>query len=113
MSRAFEIPFSGKIPEEMYIFCLSIMADTLDAENIPDVHRTVELKTNLLDILRARMLEYNTSIADDEGLLHTELTSRRRMAVEVRVGEKRILQKAIDRVDAWVTAPPAKRARTR
>jgi hypothetical protein len=89
------------------------MTDTLDTENIPDVHRTAELKRNLLDILSTRMLEYNTSIPDDEGLLQTQLTSRKRMAVEVRVGEKRILHKAIDRVNAWVTAPPAKRARTR
>lgn len=93
------------------MFCLSIMADTLDVNTIPEVHRTAELKRDLLDILSTRLSEYDTSIKQDEGLVQTELSPRKAMAVEVRLGEKRILQKAIDRVDAWVTAPPAKRAK--
>jgi hypothetical protein len=87
------------------------MADTLDVNTIPDVRRTAELKRNLLDTLSTRLSEYGTSIKEDEGLLQTELSPRKALAVEVRLGEKRILQKAIDRVDAWVTAPPAKRTK--
>jgi N-lysine methyltransferase SETD6 len=111
-SRAFEIPFSGKIPEEMYVFCLSMMADTLDASTIPEIHRTAELKAAIIKILNKRMAMYDTSTEEDEELLQKELRLRERMAVEVRLGEKRILKKAIDRVDAWDIGPPSKRMKT-
>ncbi len=110
--RAFEIPLSGKIPEGMYVFCLVMMAGTLDATTIPEIHRTAELKGMVINILNKRISEYPTSIQDDEGMLQTDLSLRERMAVEVRLGEKRILKKAIDRVDAWIVGPPSKRIKT-
>jgi N-lysine methyltransferase SETD6 len=89
-----------------------MMANTLDATTIPEIHRTVELKTAIIDILNKRMTSYDTSTEEDEALLQRELSPRGRMAVEVRLGEKRILKKAIDRVDAWVVGPPSKRMKT-
>ena len=96
----------------MYVFCLAMMANTLDATTIPEIHRTAELKTAIISILNKRMVMYDTSTEDDEGLLRRELSLRGRMAVEVRLAEKRILKKAIDRVDAWVVGPPSKRMKT-
>ena len=112
-SRAYEIPYSGKIPEEMYIFILAMMADALDANSIPvEIHKTAELKRAVLDILTQRQTLYTTSLEEDERLLRAELGARERMAVEVRQGEKRILRRAFERVDAWVVSPPAKRIKT-
>ena len=74
--------------------------------------RTAELKGMVINILNKRTSEYTTSIEEDEGMLQTDLSLRERMAVEVRLGEKRILKKAIDRVDAWVVGPPSKRMKT-
>ena len=107
--RAYEILYSGKIPEEMYVFCLSIMADNLEEGTIPQYHKTAELKRALLDILSKRMGEYPTSVEEDVALLSTQLETRKRMAIEVRLGEKRILRKAIGTIEACIVEPPAKR----
>ena len=96
----------------MYVFCLAMMADTLNKTTIPEIHRTAELKAAIINILNKRMAMYDTSTEEDEGLLQKESSPRERMAVEVRLGEKRILRKAIDRVDAWVVGPPSKRMKT-
>lgn len=90
-----------------------MMADMLDASTIPKVQRTAELKKAVLNVLTKRQAQYDTSIEDDERRLQTDLSVRERMAVEVRLGEKRILQKATERVDAWVVSPPSKRLKTR
>lgn len=89
-----------------------MMANTLDATTIPEIHRTAELKRAIIDILNKRMVMYDTSTEDDEVLLRQELSPRKRMAVEVRLGEKRILKRAIDRVDTWIVGPPSKRMKT-
>ena len=96
----------------MYVFCLAMMADTLNTTTIPEIHKTAQLKTAIINILNKRMEMYDTSTEEDERLLRKELSLRERMAVEVRLGEKKILKKAIDRVDAWVVGPPSKRMKT-
>jgi len=111
--RAFEIPYSGKVPEEMYLFCVAMMAEELDTTTIPEVEKTEQLRMAVLDVLGARLAKYETSIEDDEGLLlRTDLPLRKRMAIEVRLGEKRIIRKAVDRVEAWDVPPPPKRVKT-
>ena len=109
-SRAFEIPVSGKIPHEMYVFCLAMMADALNAGTIPENEKTEELKRVVVDVLSKRIGQYSTSIEEDEKILEDKVVNmRRRMAVEVRLGEKKILKKAKERVEAWIIPPPAKR----
>lgn len=93
----------------MYIFCLAMMAESLDGNTIPQMAKTEELKDTVLSILRKKTEEYSTTIEEDEKLLQTDLSLRVKMAIEVRLGEKGILRKAISRVDAWVTLPQSKR----
>ncbi|USP82239.1 hypothetical protein yc1106_09513 [Curvularia clavata] len=51
--------------------------------------------------LKARLAQYPTSIEHDEELLNREdLAKRHRMAVEVRLGEKRLLQEALALIHA-------------
>jgi N-lysine methyltransferase SETD6 len=96
----------------MSVFCLAMMAMTLDAESIPQTKKTAELKKAVTDILGVRMAKYETSIEEDDELLKTDLPVRKRVAIEVRLGEKRIIKKALDRLDAWDVPPPAKRVKT-
>jgi SET domain-containing protein 6 len=77
-----------------------MMANTFDANSIPEAKRTAELKQAVLDVLSKRIAEYETTIEDDERLLDSTLDVRRRMAIEVRIGEQRILKKARERVGA-------------
>jgi SET domain-containing protein 6 len=84
----------------MLVFCLSMMANTFDANSIPEAKGTAELKQAVLDVLSKRIAEYETTIEDDERLLDSTVDVRRRMAIEVRIGEKRILKKARERVGA-------------
>lgn len=47
-------------------------------------------------VLRARLAQYPHSIEQDEQLLsRNDLTRRHRMAIQVRLGEKRLLQEAL------------------
>ena len=77
-----------------------MMANTFDANSILEAKRTAELKQAVLDVLSKRIAEYETTIEDDERLLDSTLDVRRRMAIEVRIGEKRILKKARERFAA-------------
>ena len=50
----------------------------------------------LTGTLKEKLNHYPTSVAEDEKLLQkTDLPKRHRMAVEVRLGEKRLLQEAL------------------
>jgi N-lysine methyltransferase SETD6 len=97
----------------MFVFCLTMMANTFNASTIPEVHKTAELKGAVLKVLDKRMKQYDASIEEDESKLLKELSARERMAVEVRLGEKRILRNAMERVDGWVVGPPSKRIKLR
>lgn len=51
--------------------------------------------------LKARLVQYPTSIEYDEALLsRDDLAKRQRMAVEVRLGEKKLLQEALALIHA-------------
>jgi Rubisco LSMT substrate-binding len=91
-----------------------MMQDTLSNEgDIAPLQKTEELQNKVFEIFARRMKEYGTSLEEDEGLLRQEggLGLRKRMALEVRVSEKRILMKARERIEGWVISPPTKRQR--
>jgi len=92
------------------------MSETLTPSNIPEMQKTEDLRKALLKVLARRMAEYETSLEEDERLLSEikrlsseDLGLRKRMAVEVRICEKRILEKARGRVEGWVIEPVGKR----
>jgi hypothetical protein len=88
-----------------------MMQTTLSTEeDIPQMQKTEELKAVVLQILSRRLNLYETTLEEDEMLLRQEgLSLRKWMGVEVRLCEKRILKKAMERVEAWVISPPSKR----
>ena len=67
----------------------------------------VETAKVMAEVLKARVKEYKTSIAEDKELLQKEsIQGRRRMAVEVRLGEKEVLQEAQAYASSLVLAAP-------
>lgn len=77
----------------------------VSASVIPDKRKREEIhKTVLPLIISARLAEYPTSLTQDtEMLANSETTGRRRMAVEVRAGEKKLLQEALELATARST----------
>ena len=66
----------------------------------PSPQLTLDTALVLKKIIIRRRDEYNTSIAEDAVLLQdTALQGRRRMAIEVRLGEKEILGSALEAVE--------------
>ncbi|KAI9847814.1 MAG: hypothetical protein M1837_001707 [Sclerophora amabilis] len=55
--------------------------------------------------LEHRLEQYETSIEEDEALLKEESTGRREMAIEVRLGEKRILREGLQELRATISTP--------
>lgn len=77
----------------------------VSASVIPDKRKREEIHRTVLPlILSARLAEYETSLSQDMDLLaHTETTGRRRMAIEVRAGEKKLLHEALELATARAT----------
>lgn len=84
--------------------------DTLNAaKKTGEISDKMQLNRNvalvLMKIIVWRLKSYSTSIAEDVVLLSdSELDGRRRMAIEVRLGEKEILAAALDSVRARIEA---------
>lgn len=67
---------------------------------IPDKRKRDEIhRTALVRTVEHIASQYSTGIVEDEVLLKSgNLTQRARMAVEVRLGEKRLLREALERM---------------
>ncbi|KAF9771541.1 hypothetical protein IL306_010804 [Fusarium sp. DS 682] len=82
------------LQEQLKTFLKSVKKAQPDA--IPDKRKRDEIHQAVLaKTLEALLARYPTSIAEDETLLKQGLNQRTRMAVVVRLGEKKLLQEAI------------------
>ena len=64
-----------------------------------DKRKRDEVSSNVVrKALTARLAQYPTTAEQDELILRQDISKRQRMAVEVRLGEKRLLQEALDLV---------------
>ena len=66
-------------------------------ELIPDKRKREEIYDAVIaKALAAKISQYPTTVEEDEALLQKEdLPKRRRMAIEIRLGEKHLLQEAV------------------
>ncbi|SGZ12166.1 BQ5605_C028g10485 [Microbotryum silenes-dioicae] len=90
-----------ELPEELISTIRTLLLDQADFEKVqrkdmPPKPRLDPISAKwAVAILDRRMEEYETSIEEDETLLaQTDLIPRRRMAITVRLGEKRVLREA-------------------
>lgn len=88
--------FPPELDEQLNAF-LKVMKNS-NPENFTEKRKRAELKRSvIIHALNAKLAQYPTSLHEDEQLLKEEgMSMRQRMAIEVRVGEKRLLQEAID-----------------
>lgn len=70
----------------------------VDPASLPDKRKRDEALSSIVsDALKERLTQYSTSVSEDESLIASpEVRGRLRMAVEVRLGEKKLLQEALD-----------------
>ncbi|KAJ4374346.1 Ribosomal lysine N-methyltransferase 4 [Neocucurbitaria cava] len=91
--------FQDVSPElEQQIKVLLKHLDKLKVHHTPNKRkRDMIHETLIAESLSAKLLQYPTRVEEDEELLQKDnLSKRHRMAIEVRLGEKNLLQEAID-----------------
>ena len=89
----------------LFIDALTMNMDTLkeeiQADQTPEDPRfTDHMGLALKEILLKRLKSYKTTVAEDVALIHSEhLSKRLNMAVQVRLGEKKLIAAAINGLD--------------
>lgn len=117
LDDAFDIGTDLEIPEEVLVFVGSFLltkeefAELKGKGKVPKARKSKEVGKMLEEVLEKRMGDYGSSIEDDEKILKNEsVQGRKRIAVEVRLGEKKILEGALAKVREWIRqAESAKR----
>jgi SET domain-containing protein 6 len=86
---------SPELDEQLTIFLKALKKS--NPEVIADKRKRIEsVKAAIVQALTAKLAQYPTSVQEDETLLNkSDLAKRNRMAIEVRLGEKLLLQEAI------------------
>lgn len=78
---------------------------SITADKPPKSQLNLAVASVLGKAIRRRQNDYATSIAEDNALLRfTKIQGRRRMAIEVRLGEKEILASSLDLIDKKVAS---------
>lgn len=97
-----------KFPDELVEVITDILSESLRSDSkkrkLDDDAKRVMLKREALSIMSKiateRLKQYSTSIEDDEAILsRLSEKPRLKMAIEVRLGEKKLLKEALDWVD--------------
>ncbi|KAH7368632.1 SET domain-containing protein RMS1 [Plectosphaerella cucumerina] len=86
---------SAELEEQMKAFLKAVKK--LGPDLIPDKRKRDEIAVAVVEkVLTVRLSQYPTTVQEDEALLATpDLPPRKRMAIQVRIGEKLLLQEAI------------------
>ena len=98
-------PDGPGIPDELVAFLYLLLVDAENFEAISNSQISLPSRSKLATefvgqilavLLKAREMEYVTTLEEDEKLAATgNLPGRTRMAIQVRLGEKRVLREAI------------------
>ncbi|KAI9826886.1 MAG: hypothetical protein M1832_005825 [Thelocarpon impressellum] len=105
--RASSIPFNLK--EVLSLFLMSderIKEWRVDGDELPEPIETPELASVLLKAVSKKLKEYPTTPDQDKALLRRHLPPRTRLAIEIRLGEKRVLEDAITEISFFPLGPP-------
>ncbi|KAF9257983.1 SET domain-containing protein [Marasmius fiardii PR-910] len=100
------IESEGDIPELMILLIRLLILPNDEWKNAKQKRKLPKAKANMESfeiasrVLENRLSQYPTSIKDDEGLLKEELSKNTRHAIMVRLGEKKILCTALEKVKA-------------
>ncbi|KAJ6264831.1 hypothetical protein Dda_0984 [Drechslerella dactyloides] len=115
LEDSYDIEADGAIPSEMLVVIQAFMADDMtfqsyvDQEKFPKAKKDSKTRDIVVEIVEKRREGYKTTSEEDVALLRSgeALSRRKRMAVEVRLGEKEILRKMENAVSGWADVEPA------
>ncbi|KAI0066033.1 SET domain-containing protein [Artomyces pyxidatus] len=102
----FVVESNGKTPSEMIAFTRLLLISDSDWEKLKLKTRLPKPKTDMdvlslaVDVFQTRLSDYSTTVEEDKAILSSttedgKLSINRRHAVSVRLGEKRVLHKAL------------------
>ncbi|KAG9292948.1 hypothetical protein G9A89_016310 [Geosiphon pyriformis] len=104
----FVLDTSGEIPPELIITAKVMILDKTELKALKRIGKmpkptiSSEIREPLIKLFQTRLLEYNSTIQEDEDILARKGTQRRFLnAVILRLSEKKILQRAIDKLQTW------------
>ncbi|EPS37656.1 hypothetical protein H072_8656 [Dactylellina haptotyla CBS 200.50] len=109
LEDSYDIEADGSIPSEILIVIQAFMADDqtfqsyVEQEKFPKAKKDPRTGNIILEVIAKRREMYTTTVEEDIALLRSgaELSKRKRMAVEVRAGEKEILRRMENTVRSW------------
>ncbi|KAF3935535.1 hypothetical protein ABW19_dt0201828 [Dactylella cylindrospora] len=109
LEDSYDIESAGTIPSEILIVIQAFSVDDatfqsyVSDEKFPKAKKDGRTRDILLEVIEKRRAMYDTTTEQDVALLRggEEFGRRRKMAVEVRLGEKEILRKMEDVVRGW------------
>ncbi|KAK6534745.1 hypothetical protein TWF281_006047 [Arthrobotrys megalospora] len=110
LEDSYDIEADGAIPSEILIVIQAFLVDDatfqsyVNEEKFPKAKKDARTRDVMIETIRKRGEAFTTSREEDIGILETSagaLGRRKRMAVEVRLGEKEILRKMEETVRLW------------
>lgn len=112
LDDAFDIGTDLRIPDDVLVVIGTLLHPREQWRTVRP-RKSEAVAGVLREVLETRLSAYESGVEEDEVLLLDQtVRGRRRMAVEVRLGEKKIIAGALAKVREWVRPESAKRTET-
>lgn len=110
LDDAFDIGTDLRIPDDMLVVIDTLLRPRDQWRTAAGPRKSEAVGRVLREVLETRLRAYKGSVKDDETiLLDHALRGRKRMAVEVRLGEKKIIAGSLAKMREWVRPESSKR----
>lgn len=112
LDDAFDIGTDLRIPDDVLVVIGTLLHPREQWREVKP-RKSEAVAGVLLEVLETRLGAYEGGVEEDEALLRDQtVRGRRRIAVEVRLGEKKIIVGALAKVREWTRPESAKRTET-
>ncbi|KAF3925893.1 hypothetical protein ABW20_dc0104772 [Dactylellina cionopaga] len=114
LEDSYDIETDGGIPSEILVLIQAFVVDDqtfqsyVEDEKFPKAKRDERTRDLILEVIAKRREGYRTTVEQDLAFLSIAgagLGTRKRMAIEVRLGEKKILDRVENMVRGWADEP--------
>lgn len=113
LDDAFDIGTDLRIPDDILVVIDTLLRPRGQWRTAAGSRKSEAVGRVLREVLETRLRAYAGSVGDDETILRDPtLRGRRRTAVEVRLGEKKIIAGALAKVREWARPESSKRIET-
>ncbi|KAL0633881.1 Ribosomal lysine N-methyltransferase 4 [Maublancomyces gigas] len=112
LDDAFDIGTDLRVPDDVLVVIGTLLHPREQWREVKP-RKSEAVARVLLEVLETRLGAYESGVEEDEALLRDQtVQGRRRIAVEVRLGEKKIIVGALAKVREWTPPDSAKRTET-